>query len=93
MKKFIIGFVFCLLLIGCNNTNKDPIKKVHISEVLIKRKVILISKGIDNTGVIPRRMAYIYDLNDSIFYISSITSEIWDDYFKDAQKGDTIKFY
>lgn len=89
MKKII---VLCLLLIGCN-TGTDPIKRVCISSIITKRQVILISKGIDNTGVIPRRMAYIYDLNDSIFYVSGITSEIWDDYFNNAKRGDTIQFY
>ena len=95
MKKFVIGFVFCLLLIGCNNsTDIDPIKRVYMSEVLEKHQiVVLISKIEDGTGVVLRRTAYIRNLSDSIYYIPDIPLKIWDDYFKDAQKGDTIRFY
>ena len=95
MKKFVIGFVFCLLLIGCNNsTDIDPIKRVYMSEVLEKHQiVVLVSKMEDGTGVVFRRTAYIRDLSDFIYYIPDIPLEIWDDYFKDVKKGDTIRFY
>ena len=94
MKKFIIGFVFCLLLIGCNNnTDMDPIKRVYISEVLEKHQIVLISKMEDGGGVVYKRAAYIRDLSDSIYYVPDIPPEIWYDYFKDAEKGDTIQFY
>lgn len=93
MKKLVIGFVFCLLLIGCNNTDVDPIKRIYISEVLEKRQIVLISKVDVGTEISPRRAAYIRDLSDSIYYVPDIPLEIWNDYFKDAEKGDTIRFY
>jgi len=93
MKKFVISFVFCLLLIGCNNTDINPIRRVHISDVLEKRHIILISKIEDGTGIVLKRTAYIRDLSDSIYYVSDIPLKIWNDYFKDVKEGDTIKFY
>ena len=96
MKKFVICFVFGLLLIGCNNnTDIDPIKRVYMSEVLEKHQiVVLISKIEDGTGVILRRTAYIRDLSgDTIYYIPDIPLKIWNVYFKDIKEGDTIHFY
>ena len=91
MKKIII---LCLLLFGCN-TGTDSIKRVPISNIITKRQVILISKSNlknDCTGI-TRQMAYVCDLNDSVYYIQDIPLEIWNDYFKDTKKGDTITFF
>ena len=97
MKKFVICFVFGLLLIGCNNNtdiDPDPIRRVHISDVLEKRHIILITKIEDGTGIVPKRTAYIRDLSgDTIYYIPDIPLKIWNVYFKDIKEGDTIHFY
>ena len=92
MKKIIVILGLVLLFLDCDN-NRSTIRQIDISGVLEKRQIVLISKMEDGTGVVLRRTAYIRDLSDSIYYISCIPLEIWSDYFKDAQKGDTIKFY
>jgi len=94
MKKLIAGLVL-VLLFGCSNkTTEDNVKRITWTQALTKRQVVLISKSESTPPptFIPLRTVYIIK-DEKVFFIDNIPHQVWNDYFKDAKKGDTITFY
>lgn len=95
MKKVLIILGLSLLFICCNSRSSDettykPIERIKWYQI---RNATLISKKNEvNSWGYSKRSAYVRDLEDDrIYYIGDIPQEIYDNYFKDAQKGDTIR--
>ena len=98
--KLVGALLFAsLVLCGCEvreDTKLKPIKQITWQEAVGLGEFVLVSKKEEcpYPYYTTFRTAYIKK-DDQFYYIpsrSSIPEEIWNDYFKDAQKGDTIKF-
>ena len=97
--KLISALLFAsLVLCGCDakDTEIKPIKQISWQEAAEFGEFVLVSKKEEcpYPYYTTFRTAYIKK-DGQIYYISSrscIPEEIWNDYFKDAQKGDTVRF-
>ena len=96
MKKLLLISLLVLLFSGCNNENK--IKQITCLEAIEKRQVVLISKSvsIEHRSWSPvyfyKRSAFISN-GDKVYYVYDVPENIWDDYFEEKSKGDTITFF
>lgn len=101
MKKLVEAIVFAsLVLCGCEmksvNPDLEPIKQITWKEAVGLKEFVLISKKEDCPYPYYTTLRTVYiKKGEQIYYISSrpsIPEEIWNDYFKNSQKGDTIRF-
>jgi len=97
MKKLVEALLFAsLTLCGCEVKNKEgiePIKQITWNEAMGLGEFVLVSKKEDCVYpyYVTTRTAFIKK-DSQIYYVRpSIPEEIWNNYFKDTQKGDTIK--
>ena len=100
MKKVLIYLGLSLLFVCCNDhpssdsdSNSITYKSIGRISWYQIRNVTLISKKEEvNSWGYSKRSAYVRDLEDNrIYYIGEIPQEIYDNYFKSAEKGDTIR--
>ena len=95
MKK-ILALGLLLFLWSCDSNPKDNVEDRTIRRIdwYQLKDVTLISKVEEvNSWGYSKRWAYVKGVDDDkIYYIGNIPKEIYDNYFKEAQKGDTICF-
>ena len=92
MKKLLIILGLSGLLFSCNgNGDNKKIKKV--SWYNVEGTLIYAVDKFEYPYYCHVRYSYVKSLKDTnqIYFVGDIPKEVYDLYFKDAQKGDTIK--
>ena len=91
MKKLLI-ILSLLLLFSCNGGG-DNKKVKRISWYNVEGTLVYSKDKFVFPYYYHDRYAYVKSLKDTsqIYFVNNIPKEVYDLYFKDAQKGDTIK--
>ncbi len=92
MKKLLIILGFTGLLFSCSE-NGDNKKVKRISWYNVEGTLVYAVDKFEYPYYCHDRYAFVKSLKDTnqIYLINDIPEEAYDLYFKDAQKGDTIK--